>query len=626
MSHIPQIELDQIDHVLEQMESLQTIPDDGRKSIPDIQPENLQDISDNAKKPPSANQSGCSILCVIDSDEKLQQQSLDHQDSMETDMPNLKRLKELLLKSQEVLENAERLVAGYKPALMITCGRHDSGDTFVPEIEKNYGDSKNSPYQNRPIILSGLLAGESPPGIGTSIANSVNDESDNDVEEDDENGKDMVNKAETASKWKGELAAAHIRFEFEHEESSQEVTVVPQVFGLRTCIQEPLTGRNATDMSNDNVEGHTISPIPMSCGAVLAQTCQESLSTPAKMVSITPKESRDHEFFQRVEALDNKIEQWLNRKKSYDQVGRDIVSSPKGKGRALGVFEDYESFWLPESSCNDDIASKGAIEHDDPFWHPGSSSSTAIAPKNAFEDTDTFWLPESSSSIGIVSMDALEDLSDLRRPGYLQHNSFFLEANATKEEVNNISLKEELLDELERCPMYLSRNPNMARVWPEKLVVTEPSSIPHLVSARLELGDVTLGNWSSPTSPVSSGVFEDADEILSADQSSFTAEQVFTLTRLEENVAPKPSSMIQTSIDAGWKYDSGVVIEDEEPHHLHSTPFPAFNMFGVIAYLGTILKRWWGPGAVVPSRSSVTVEGELVERPRNPSPRRAQRQ
>jgi len=625
ISPIPQLDLDQIDQALEQMETPQTKPDDGKKSMLDIQLENPQNCSADAKKPLSDTRSGCGVLDAIENDGKLQQQSLDPQDSTEIEMPNLKRLKELLLESQEVVENAERLAAGYKPALLISSGRHHSDDAFVPELKQSYGDSEDDPTQNRSIILSGLLAAGSHHEIGTLIANYVNNESEEDFEEDDESDEE-ANNVELARKCKRELAAAYNRFNVGYEDSSQEITVVPQWFGLSKCIHESLAGRNVTDMSNANVESHTISPIPMSCEAVLAQTYQDSPPVQAETPSTTAKESRDQEFFQRAEALDNKIEQWLNRKKCDNQVESNAVSSSKRKGKALGVFEDNNPFWLPESSSNIGLASMDAPEDDEPVWLPESSSSTAIVSMDALEDDELVWLPGSSSETGLVSKPALENLSSLRRPGYLQHNSFFLEANAAKKEINNMSLKEELLDELEKCPMYLSRNPNMARVWPETSSIPKTLSISHLVDGHVELGDITIGSTSSPTSPVDSDVFEDALKTLSTDESTYTADQVFRLTSLNENVVPRPSSPVQTSVDAGWTYGSEVVVEDDGPPLRHPTQFLAFDMMGVIAYLETILKRWLGLGVVVPGGYSVTVEGEMVERPRNLSPRRAQRQ
>lgn len=405
--------------------------------------------------------------------------------------------------------------------------------------------------------------------------------------------------------WEHEVAAADKRFEIENKVSIQEYSIIRREPCPRQGDARPIAGEFVAVYGRAGIEWRHISPIPLkfhkhglktpsihsdgteqdcasplfpkSCQTILMQECREIPPGVEKISSEVAVESFDNQLAQEPLSPDIKVLEWLSHATSHDKNGSRNPSCQTNDVEALDIFEDVQS--------------------------------ERRTPRN-FKTIAR-------------SRNALEDITNLRRPGYLHHNSFFGERNATHKRDWIVSTVKESSDETAETPVYQSPQHDASSVQ-------EPSSLSSLASARAALeGFVISESPPSPSSasPMNSSRFDVSKtetEVPSDVESSRAADQAFALARLEGRVAPKPSSPIQVFVNPAWKYAMAVEVEDEGPRLHEPKPRGGFHLRKIVAYLETLVRGWLGFGAALPDGYSVTADSSLNERPANPTPRRAQ--
>lgn len=499
-------------------------------------------------------------------------------------------------------------------------GKYGSYDAFAADLEMNLddpgngieGEGDNLPQTSRQVIYSSPgqpIVNIPYRGVkdrSRSTALVVNrDENDENIK-DNEWEEDIENEKECSRKWKHEIAAADKRFRSENEVLNQGCTITqreprPRKGRARSIAGEivavhgqagiewdhvspiPLNfhnhGRKTPSVHSNGTEQDCSSPLfPKSCQTVLMQAYQELPPAAERTFLEVEVESFDNQLAQDPLSSDIKVSKWLRQIPSHEKNGPSNSACQKDDGKALDIFEDVQ----PERSMQ-------------------RNSKKRVAARNA-----------------------LKDITNLRRPGYLHHNSFFSERKATEKRDQSVYTAKESSDEAAETKAYQSSQPNAS-------TFREPSSISSLASARQALEGVVIGDSPSPSSSPSKASSSTSEaskgetEVSSKVNSSRAADQAFALARLEGRVAPKPSSPIQVFVNPAWRYGMIVEVEDEGPSLLQPKPRGGFHLMKIVAYLEALVRGWLGFGAAVPDGYSVTADGSLIQRPANPTPRRAQR-
>ena len=410
--------------------------------------------------------------------------------------------------------------------------------------------------------------------------------------------------------------AADERLELNHGVFNQAPTIARRGPPRETRDLRPAAGEELAVMGQADVEWHNVSPIPLnfyaprglktpsthsngteqdcesplfpkSCKTVLMQAHRAFASNLEDDSSGPAIDSVDNNIDQTPPSLNETIFKWMSQTPNLSRLGHSDRSSLKGKDKVLDVLKDIQS---------DERIQK-------------------------------------NSELRIASRKALKDISNLRGPGYLQHNSFVNETKtATGRDLKALTM-EEPLDEPNKTEVFHSLNSYNAQHWPEASIAQKPSSLSGLAIARTALEGFVISSSSTSNTCSTSKVFEDAAEILLNDDTpSCVGDRAFALARLEGRKAPKPSSPIQVFVDPTWAYGNDVEVEDEVLDLLDPGPLHWFTMTRVAVQLEIVVKAWFGFAfgfgldANIPEGYSATTDGDSVERPANPTPRRAQRQ
>ena len=333
---------------------------------------------------------------------------------------------------------------------------------------------------------------------------------------------------ESSYAWERSVAADNVRYALEHDPALEDPTVVMKLLPPRPARMETNNGRTLAFMDRGQVKVRTISPISLNydkpprlltpsiqsdgsevdCGSPLFENSMKML-----LKDIDGATSKSPTSNEALEAQDLKdtISSWLSRVRTPRRL--ENKASAKGKERAFGVFEDDRG---------EDFAGQGIQKP-------------------------------------IPATQALKDISNLRRPGYLQKNSF---------------AKEKALDVRSVHPGQLgspfqpfggasgrdSRRKFIEKRWPALLAGNKDSKEKNLtqIGPRSRLNLSNSINQSQQSQPPNYGIF--AEQAAERYQER-TVDFDFTLARLEGRVPPPPSSPIRRYAMEKDVYGSDVELE-----------------------------------------------------------------
>lgn len=194
----------------------------------------------------------------------------------------------------------------------------------------------------------------------------------------------------SSNAWERAVAAADIRFALEHGGLDQKVTAIRRPFRSSEIEPEACSSRR---------KFHMVSPIPLDFNKQTRESTPSIHSTGTEMDTSSPLFPKSCErvlqevyaeppesTFQRELQEHSQLDEWAFVSEPRDEPAPEARESkvPSSTGRAFGVFED---------ASKDEFSSK---EADKP----------------------------------VVRSKALKDISNLRRPGYLQFNSFAKDTNS----------------------------------------------------------------------------------------------------------------------------------------------------------------------------------------------------
>lgn len=490
-------------------------------------------------------------------------------------------------------------------------GESGSCDVFAADLKMNLDDPGNEkegkgdrllqssqeiiyPGLREPIVNPGYSGARNHARSTAFIADrDENDDNSKDIESED----DVANEKENSRQWEHEIAAADRRFETGNGGSNQDCTVIRRELPPTKGHQGLIPGEIVAVHGRAGIEWHHVSPLPLnfnkhglktpsvhsngteqdcasplfpkSCRTVLMQAYQEFSPNVEITSSEVAVESFDNQLAENLPPPEIKVSKWLSQQSSHGRDEFSHTSYQRDHSKVLNIFEDDES-----------------------------ERPTQRSPRKT-----------------MLSGDALKDVTNLRSYGYLRHNSFFIGENAAREKNQNVFAGQKSLDEAKETPIYQVPQPDAS-------TVQEPSSLSSFASARQASEGVVIGDSPSPSD---SEVSKDENEILPDVGSSRAADQAFALARLEGRVSPKPSSPIHIFVKRAPRFDVGIEVEDEVPSLPQPKPKRGFHLMSIVGYLDALVRGCLGHDTAVPNECNVIADGSLIERPTNPTPRRAQR-
>ena len=330
----------------------------------------------------------------------------------------------------------------------------------------------------------------------------------------------------SSNAWERAVAAANIRFAIENKDMEEEAVIAREPFyseAMETRI--PFQRRLVHDVSPVPLDYDK--PVGSSTPSVHSNGSELDTSSPLFRKSCehvirdtyaVPPESTFERGYSRESRLDD---EWAFVSEPSDDPSGEANHSKTlvGKGRAFGVFDD---------------ASKG------------NSSSRAV---------------ENPS----ISTKALKDISNLRRPGYLQFNSFAKETKSTKNPRDTLVPITASSAGFEGAPDPDSRRAYIKKKWPgllqERNSTPEPPKLDGVARRRNEQAighPIDTSHYS--LSHVRTSMADSSLSIAPARQAHFD----LALARLEGRALPPPRSPIQRYPDSAALFDRDILVDGSD--------------------------------------------------------------
>jgi len=188
------------------------------------------------------------------------------------------------------------------------------------------------------------------------------------------------------------VAAAELRLELEHRASLRDGIKIRRALRLQEqALGEP-RGRRLAMMGPSGVEIHEISPIPLDFNKTLRTSTPSQYSSDSQIACISPL------FLLNYPDMVRYADTWATTSDS-DDVSEQVVPTDR-------ISEWLEGVEMPPQART-------------PMVVKGRSKSVEV-----FRDTTAGEGSARSIQDAVSTDDILRDLSNLRRPGYLHHNSF----------------------------------------------------------------------------------------------------------------------------------------------------------------------------------------------------------
>ncbi|KAM0798418.1 hypothetical protein BDR22DRAFT_974662 [Usnea florida] len=329
----------------------------------------------------------------------------------------------------------------------------------------------------------------------------------------------------SSNAWERAVAAANIRFAIENKNMGEEAVIAREPFHSEDMTTRiPFQRRLVHDVSpvplyyNKAVRSST--PSVHSNGSELDTSSplfRKSCERVRRDTYAVPPESTFERGYSQESRLDD---EWAFVTEPPDNSPKESTESKAlaGKGRAFGVFDDAEI---------------------------GTSS-------RAVEKPD-------------IPTKALKDISNLRRPGYLQFNSFAKEAKSTKNSRDTVVPITASSAGFEGAPDPDSRRAYIKKKWPGLLQdhnnTPEPPQLDGVARRRNEqaIGHaIDTSHYS--LSHVRTSMADSSLNIAPARQAHFD----LALARLEGRALPPPRSPIQRYPDSAALFDRDILVEGSD--------------------------------------------------------------
>lgn len=345
---------------------------------------------------------------------------------------------------------------------------------------------------------------------------------------------------DSSNAWKRVVAAANIRDELEHSSVVQDPTVIrrplrPQLHGV-----DGNKGRYLAFMDKGKLMVSTISPIPIDFNkrpraitpSIHSSGSEPDSSSPLferstkamlKYIDGVVPESGTQEQLSEIQGRKESVSSWLQRVETPPRGEKN--KNTKGKERAFDVFED--------------------------------------------EGGENAAFPENTRPV--LTLQALKDISNLRRPGYLQKNSFANDKALQDDSVRPTHLWSPFLP-FGGASDRESRRDLIDKKWPALLAGKKHSKKQNVVqTGPLSEDDPSIATnkpqQSQPpgdsTSAAQPAIDEDPERAAHFD---------FALTRLEGRVPPPPSSPIQRYAITKDVYGPDVQLENSRVRRYNPRP------------------------------------------------------
>ena len=350
----------------------------------------------------------------------------------------------------------------------------------------------------------------------------------------------QVRSRDSSNAWERAVAAANVRYALEHSSVVQGPTVIrrplrPQLHGV-----DGNKGRYLAFMDKGKRKVSTISPIPIdfskrprattpsihSSGSELdcsSPLFEKSMKAMLKDTDGAAPDSGTQVELSEIQGLKDSISSWLQRVKTPPRGEKN--ENTKGKDRAFGVFED-------------DGGEISAVPKD-------------IRP--------------------IPAVQALKDISNLRRPGYLQKNSFANDKALQDDSVRPTHLGSPFQSfggALDRE----SRRGFIEKKWPALLAGNKRSKKQNLIQTGPLSDDDPSSATNEPQRSQLPGDSTSAAQPAIDEDPERAAHFDFALARLEGRVPPLPSSPIQRYAIMKDVYGPDVQLESRRIRHYNPRP------------------------------------------------------
>lgn len=350
----------------------------------------------------------------------------------------------------------------------------------------------------------------------------------------------------SSNAWERAVAAADIRFAIEHEDMGEEAVV-----GGEHCSSEEMETR----IPFQRRLVHNVSPILLDYDKPVRSSTPSVHSNGSELDTSSP-------LF----------------KKSCERMRRETYVVP------------------PESTFERDCSEESRLDDEWAFVRepldgpPGevNESKALVGKERAFGVFDDEENGDSSRAVGKpdISSKALKDISNLRRPGYLQFNSFAKDAKPTTNPSDTVMPIAPLAAGFEGAPDSKSRRAYIKKKWPGLLQAPSRDNIsepPKLDGAARRRNEQTLGHPIDTShyflSHVRTSMENSSQGISPARQAHFD----LALARLEGRALPPPRSPIQRYPDSAALFDLDILVEGGHrplplrgPRPTNPTPHGAF--------------------------------------------------
>ena len=327
----------------------------------------------------------------------------------------------------------------------------------------------------------------------------------------------------SSNAWERAVAAADIRFAIEHEDMGEEAVVVREPFSseemeTRIPFQRRLVHNASPILLDYDKPVRSSTPSVHSNGSELDTSSplfRKSCERVRRETYVVPPESTFERGCSEESRLDD---EWAFVREPQDDPSGEVSESKAlvGKETAFGVFDDEEN-----------------------------GDSRAIGKPD-------------------ISSKALKDISNLRRPGYLQFNSFAKDAKPTTNLSNTVMPITEPSAGFEGAPDPKSRRPYIKKKWPGLLQAPSRDNIsepPKFDGVARRRNEQTLGHPIDTShyslSHVRTSMENSSQSIAPARQAHFD----LALARLEGRALPPPRSPIQRHPDSAALYDRDILME-----------------------------------------------------------------
>ena len=329
----------------------------------------------------------------------------------------------------------------------------------------------------------------------------------------------------SSNAWERAVVAADIRFAIEHMDEGQELIVVREPFSSEEMeIRIPFPRRLV----------HNVSPVPLDYNKPVRSSTPSIHSNGTELDTSSPLFRKSCErvrretyaippesTFERGHSEESRlIDEWAFVPEPPDDPPGEVteLKALTGKERAFGVFDDTTN---------------------------GDPSLSVVEKPN-------------------VSSKALKDISNLRRPGYLQFNSFAKDKNSTTNPQNTVVPITASSAGFEGAPDPDSRRAYIKKKWPRLLQdpgrdsTSDPPKLDGVARRRNEQAighPIDTSHYS--LSHARTSMADSSQNIGPARQAHFD----LALARLEGRALPPSRSPIQRHPDSAALYDLDILVE-----------------------------------------------------------------